>query len=551
MSRSTTPLGALTSAFILAMALGGTMSPPPAFADESPPPTTVSSTTTALPDLQISAEFNRHRYDPRDEIGVVVTVRNVGTAPATGVHVSFTTNVTWGPWGALNDPIEQLQPGHIASSLNSGVVANADQATEVSLRIAVRADQEDANPADNTLTITAPLILVRGGFSGVVYGDQNGNHTMEPSEALSGALVTLFVDPPFDVPRQTTDSDGRFSFQEVPAGTYEISFQHSGAWYFPPIGEITIDAVDDPDIVVRAVPVVVPNVTATLAFTRTTYTSGDTAHLNLTLTNGDPTPLSQVTAQRCTGIDPAGPGFGDLAHGAAGVTIPGGSTRSLDISSTVPPEAMRLGYLEVECLFGPPSEVPDIGVDVRALVKVVGGFAPSVRGRLGVPHQIGMFDPVPNTKIYLRDKFTGTIAARATTDGHGSFEFTNVPAGLYLPGVVGPWDTLGQVLHVVAGGSDPMDIIVTRSSVDHPDPDPSPQPQPPAAGAPPTPQPGVVPARLGTGGGTGTGGLASTGADVLWLTVGGLLMLAAGALLVLRRRRPSPATRRIPRSPTG
>src|SRR6266508_3405183 len=125
MSRSTTPLGALTSAFILAMALGGTMSPPPVFADESPPPVETTSpaapsspakaATPALADLRISAEFSRLRYDPRDEIRVVVTVRNVGTASATGVHVRFTTNVTWGPWGALNDPIEQIEPGHIAS----------------------------------------------------------------------------------------------------------------------------------------------------------------------------------------------------------------------------------------------------------------------------------------------------------------------------------------------------------------------------------------------------------------------------------------------------
>jgi hypothetical protein len=80
------------------------------------------------------------------------------------------------------------------------------------------------------LTLAACAPKVGGIVQGAVYGDLNGNGTIDPGETvLSGAQVTLADCGP--VQSQVTVADGLFDFTNLPAGTCHVSVTKAG-WIF-------------------------------------------------------------------------------------------------------------------------------------------------------------------------------------------------------------------------------------------------------------------------------------------------------------------------------
>jgi LPXTG-motif cell wall-anchored protein len=192
--------------------------------------------------------------------------------------------------------------------------------------------------------------------------------------------------------------------------------------------------------------------------------------------------------------------------------------------------------MEVSCTFGLAG--PFGNVSATAFTRVTGGFG-GVRGTAIAVATLGghwRFDsPLPYAQVYLSDVLPGGFTATTTAGASGQFEFTHVPAGLYDFGVVGFYHFAENRYPVYADSIASVAVYVVAYSGPTPTPPPSPSP-------PPAPQPAVVPVRLDTGGGTGTdtGALASTGADVAWPAITGLLALITGALLLLRRGRRTP-----------
>ncbi|MEV8442088.1 SdrD B-like domain-containing protein [Actinosynnema sp. NPDC051121] len=548
-------------AVLLAALLGAGTSTGPAFGEETPTAptsTTAPATTTEAPpatteptapttepspiesppaqpaaseqvtDLKVSASFDRSNYAAHEPVGVRASVANVGDTAVT-FRLTSTGNLTNHRWKQAEGQQLRVEPGQTLDAVLNAFVEDVDQEVLTVVVTVEPVEFPDADPTDNTATISVPVTRVYGSYRRTVYGDLDGDGVLDPGEELAGHPVHLSGGRPQLNHTTTTDAAGRFAFTDLPAGEYSISAGYLSPWYFGRPGSVVVDGVDDPDIVFRGVGRVRDAVSATLAFDRQDYHEGDTARLTATLVNNGPVPIHGLTgafqANDGSTIDP-----GELG---TGISVPTGATRSVTVSFPIGHAAWALGHVSVYFSFGAPP-LQNGGTGVTALARVPGGRAPLVAGYLAEFHwECPSCPPIgsrmPGLVIFLRDHFTGALVARTTTGPDGGFTFTDLPAGPYDVFVVGPWQYRGDWSTFVVTASEngtPLHVVLLLPGPDRPDPGPVP---PPPADPAPAPGPAPQPA---------TPVLASTGVSpgIAWLALGGLLLLTTGTALLLHPR---------------
>ncbi|MFI9811263.1 SdrD B-like domain-containing protein [Saccharothrix variisporea] len=479
-------------------------------------------------DLRVTAAFERPAYRADEDITVRATVTNNGTGVAEGVQVSARGDFSSDYWPEFGYQGVRLDAGASASGTLVGRVTTV--ADSLSLVVSTRASGgEDANPADDAVTITVPITVVRGGMTGRVYRDTDLDGVSDPGEDASGVEVTAAGGSPFREYRTTTTSQGRFSFEDLPLGAYSVRTQPDDDWFYP-YTQVDVGEAASPELVVRGIQWLERVVAASVSFDRQTYRPGETAVLTISLTNSGAT-RSGIAASWSTEGGTPHLDLGELRDWRPGATLPTGETRVFTVPVPIDGGMADTGYLRVHLTFSSPLLFSG-SFSRSAVLRVPGARAPRVvgllakqRGAQGGP-LIG--DPVPNTVVYLRDQVGGAVLVRATTDAAGRFEFTDVPVGLHDFGVVGPWRLLtGREFAVRASDTPDLvrHVVLVAPGPDQPDPG-QPGPVPPAPEPPATgPRPGEPDA------------LAATGADVLWSLVAGLLTLAAGAGAVFAARR--------------
>jgi LPXTG-motif cell wall-anchored protein len=481
-------------------------------------------------DLTISVTFDKPSYLADETIRAQARVTNTGTATATGVTVSSTGAVDSNYWHGLGSG-PSIEPGQAAEgTLIARLNAQVDLLT---LEVTTRSGEPDADPADNTATVTVPITYVRGTSKGTVYADYNGNAAKDAGEEFTDLTVTTSGGSPQGTYATVTDSAGRFAFQDLPRGRYQISIAAEG-WAFP-WTYVDVDGEDDPDLLFRAAHLLDPVLTASAVFDRQSYQANDTALLTLTLTNSGAVPIPGITAS-CTTSAWSQLELGELAPDGPGATVPANAGRAFGVRIPIDQGMAGQGYLKVRCGFGE-QRYSNGDVTASAIARISGAIAGKVSGQVTLPlgmaypeAQCGCSGPrpgvpVPDLKIYLKDQFTGAILARATTSASGGFEFRDIPTGLHNLGVVGPWKVLSGPEFPVVADDGRSHLVYVVPGPDQADPDP---PQP---GDPPAPAPGAG------AGQQPTAQLASTGVNATWLALGGLLTLLTGAGLVFRARR--------------
>ncbi|TQM78958.1 hypothetical protein FHX81_1249 [Saccharothrix saharensis] len=490
-------------------------------------------------DLRLETWFEKDGYFLDEEVIVHARVTNVGTTTANPVWVGSTGESLHHYWTGFGQGAGPVEPGQaVEGKLTSHIIGIVDLLTiEVSTGAT---DQDDANPADNIATITAPVTVVRGDYSGTFYGDRNVNGVMEPHEALAGLELSISSVERNYRYRTTTDEAGRFAFRDVPRSTYRTFIDLEG-WQFR-LPDVEVGRGVDPDVLIRGEYLPDRVLTATAAFDRPTYGIGDTAVLSLGLTNGGRGTVPNITAIAVAyGQVPVD--LGKFDQYGPGVTLLPGETGRVDVHIPVDDRVADLGTIKVTVTFGSPP-FGSGSVQASAIARVPGRRLAVVQGTLGLPWSytglgVGVLGPppygrvVPDTKVYLRDQATGAVSFRDTTDRFGKFEFFDVQVGLYTVGVVGPWRIVGSTDFSVPSNSYwyPYSVLVVPGPV-QPDPDDQPQTT--------TPQGGVPPATARTTPPTSNDPeqeLAATGVGATWLALGGLLTLVTGAGFVTGARR--------------
>jgi hypothetical protein len=497
-------------------------------------PTPSSPSPSAAPeaqevvDLRLRVWFEKPSFAAHELITAHASVTNVGTATAHNVVVHSSGNVWPVEWQPLQPGGEgaTLAPGQTAEATATGYVQEDFDAVRLLVTAYTAPGEPDANPDDNTVSATVPLVILRGCYRATVYGDRDADRVMDPGEGLSGVDVTVFGGRPKTIRQVTTDHSGTFELSDLPLGSYDISFSDYPGWAVMS-GAFKLDAAEVPNGLFRGRRQAQGSLTASMDFTQQSYRAGDVAHAILTLRNTGTIPLTDLQAE-CRLVllsSQVDADVGELTPGGPGVTMPAGTTRQFGVTVPITEESTRMGHARLGCDVGAPPRVNGIP-RFDALARVTGGVASKVTGELlqvrlpvsalGPPPGV----PVPGVKVYLRDQFTNAVIARDMTDTYGRFTFYDLSAGLHRIGVVGPWELIGVPDFLVLAGENGSSVhrVLVKPGPAQPDPDTV-----PPGGNPPAPGPPVA----------WQPPLAVTGASVTWLALGGLLSLVSGSALML------------------
>lgn len=494
-----------------------------------------------LPNLKAFATFDKPAYSSGDLVKVRLGVTNIGDGVAeraAGGMCSPQTNLDCDQnqlgdllWFSPDSPGVRIGPGETREVEITATIRDA-YAGVASFDVWFN-QIDDANFLNNTYRMSVPMKATRGSFSGVVYGDRNGNRTLDPGERLDHIRVSIAGGVPQSIFSDRTDAQGRFSFPDIPTGRYSVGYDLPAGWVAPPT-VVTVDEQDDGDVLFGLERPLFQVLDVSMAFTKSSYAEGETAHLAITMTNNGSAELTGIVAM-CMGagnpneFHSFGPNWGDLAMDKQGVTLRPGQTRSFDVLDTVQAGSLLYGFVRADCHFGfGPSPDTERSPFRYAEARVPGstgtasGFVICDRNGDGFTNGEGL----PNTKVVLFDRVTGEVLARTTTDADGHFVFVDLPAYLYELRVIGPWKPAGADDHrfEVHGGETLTDqYVFVLPGVEQPDPDAPPldnsQPQGDTS-APAT-----------------TLALAATGVDVIDLIIAAFGAFGCGLALMLVRRR--------------
>jgi LPXTG-motif cell wall-anchored protein len=362
-----------------------------------------------------------------------------------------------------------------------------------------------------------------------VYGDVDRDGVVDAGEPRRGVLVTLFGGLTGGEVTARTDAAGVAHFPGITGGRYTPLVQLPQGWYADVDQDIRVVEGTN-TAVVRATLNDLTALSAAITFDRDSYAPGDTVRERVTLTNSGATDITGLVAH----CGPYGAdnvlnsiGWDELDTTVeGGATVRAGETRTWEFTGVVPPQAWDYGFVMLQCSFSPATGYDGPMAEARA--DVPGGHG-AVGGTLTTARQ----EPLAGIKLLLLDPVSGAVVARAVSDATGHFQFPELPAGLYELRPVGPWRVYEAVFSVQiwSGQHTEFNPLVLEPGPVQGDPDVPPPVAPkstvdvvatPAPRAAPSPRPA---------------NLADTGADVRELSAIGLLLVLAGAGLLLVRRR--------------
>lgn len=244
-----------------------------------------------------------------------------------------------------------------------------------------------------------------------------------------------------------TDSDGWFTFTDVPARRYSLSVRDvPGGWvltngYF----YADVDGVQDADVNIRTVRPLSDTLHVTGSLDRNVYEPGDTAHVSFTLTDDGAEPLTGIQGW-CDRVGDsqnhiAGwKSWSDLVYPAKVDLAPGESCTFTEVG-TIPQIANQYGGFFVGCDFGPEGGEEDGFPAITLWGKVPGAPGDTSGWIFHDDNNNSQQDPgeaISDTAVELVND-ADEIVATGTTDAEGHVAFPTVAAGRYTLNVDGGW----------------------------------------------------------------------------------------------------------------
>jgi uncharacterized repeat protein (TIGR01451 family) len=194
----------------------------------------------AITDLQVQKSVSASRTLVGSDLVYEVTVSNLGPSPAINVAVVDTlpAGITFvsglGPNGeALSETggivtydTSQLSSGESFQLIINAVLNTGVTATQTNI-VSVTSETLDSDPSNNTAVASTSVDPATSSFSGLVFLDINNNGQQDVGEfGLQDVVITIsgsdFLGNSINE-SVLTDSDGRYSFQELAEGVYQVN----------------------------------------------------------------------------------------------------------------------------------------------------------------------------------------------------------------------------------------------------------------------------------------------------------------------------------------
>ncbi|WP_153558795.1 COG1361 S-layer family protein [Roseimaritima sediminicola] len=197
--------------------------------------------TLLVPDVDLAVQKNVSATAAQvgGQLTYTITVTNQGTSTATSVTAADTlpAGVTFvsgsGPDGALtaNGQSVDVSLGSLAAGASATftIVATIDNDATGDLvnSVIVATPQTETDDTNNTASATTTVDPVLSTLAGVVYVDSNNNGIQDAGErGIAGVTITLAGTDTLNNPvtrSVTTDANGAYRFDQLPAGTYSVT----------------------------------------------------------------------------------------------------------------------------------------------------------------------------------------------------------------------------------------------------------------------------------------------------------------------------------------
>ncbi|NGY61618.1 hypothetical protein G7043_22065 [Lentzea sp. NEAU-D13] len=431
----------------------------------------------AAPDLKLSVKFDKPEYSLGEPLGITVTVRNDGDAPANQIRFAsepFSMHLTTGVEDLVSRP--SLAPGE-AKTIKLGAKA---QWGAPSVALTVRTYVEgatDKTPNDNMVRAEAKFVSEAGVVNGVLFEDRDGNGVVSPGEGIDFQSLRLSGGPEF--PNSATTYDGgRFTMRDVPPGTYQVRYQGRTGMgpdlTVKPGQFVVVKKGETTEVALQAVPTLSRSLWIQgVSFDKPRYAKGDAITASVRLQNNGAAPITGLVAVCDPENDPAtldgtGDGWGDLRPDRAGVTIGAHETKTVTVTDIVPDVDYPTGKVYFACTFsvdgrntdfsgGYGSANPGItaGVDVA-------GTRGSLSGRVLNNNGGG----VNGAKVVAYNPANNRIVGQAETSWGGAWNIRNLPQGKIALQVVGDWKledgSPRRLVDVIAEQDVEVDLVVVQ-----------------------------------------------------------------------------------------
>ncbi|MET9628538.1 hypothetical protein ABZX92_13840 [Lentzea sp. NPDC006480] len=412
---------------------------------EQPAQTPEVKSQSPRPDLSVSLGFGKAEYLPGEDLVMTIKIRNVGDAVANDVRLSFDRQDLWlksGYEALLSRPTIAVGGEQVIT-----IVAEVsyDRATSVSATLRATVDGvADATPGDNSATGSTSIRRDYGSVSGVLYVDKNGNDAPDAGEALTGYYVMIEGGTPKSSRSNLVDSQGRFSYTDLPVGDYRIvqlvGTQGNNHAVKPGTSKFVIRKGEDTKLAVSAVKLVSDALEVKVALDRDSYAKTDPVDISITLKNKSDVPLTGVVAV-CNPyandvpgmIEGIGKAWEQFNPDGPGVTVGAGETAVFHVTDEVP--ADTIGQVQVACNFGNDGRNSFGYVGGSDWARVT-GFNGKVRGTV-VDASTG--NPVEQGRIVAIDPVTRRPVGGSQLGYQGHFETADMRVGNAAFVVLGQW----------------------------------------------------------------------------------------------------------------
>lgn len=484
-------------------------------------------------DLRGMVKFEKTRYESHETVRLWLTVTNIGGQTAEQARLET-------PIRELDIPAEQWGDfGYGAAGIR--IPAGESRTFEVTGKIRDIHDGKlrfwrwisylgRPNPHHSSFEGQVDVVQTRGDITGVVYTDRNRNGQRDADEAAAGVVVEANGGAPHGYFRTTTDVFGRFSFKDVPSGSYWIGYTLADGWLVHVEGNNPLSWVEpgaEVQLTARAERPYRETLKATVVLDKATYAVDDEAKITIKLTNNGDREVTGIQAA-CNRVGDAnhlggGQDWGELGPHGRGVTVGPGETSTFVVTEKVPAAARNKRRVVIACDFAPnPGQNNDgpYGFDWASVPGGSGGLTGPLYHDRNRNNLVDAGEAIPGAGIaLLTDKEDGFAVAETVSDAHGNVRFEQVPPGNWWAKVDGPWRFEGEFGgHVQVFG----DVVATSGFPVVPGPEPG--GDDPGTGDPADTDDNT---EVSAGGGT-DGALAKTGASVLGLGVLAVLLVAFG-----------------------